>query len=572
MDRIKENKDYNREKELKPIRFFFNDPTLPEPERTRLIGEGKRWLSRLKAMQDSGLDKQVWSRKSNDGTNFKMDTSGEIDNVKIETKAVKRKEKKEELSKVIVYNVVYLGIREKNKDSFNYPTSSLFSSNLGEAYNNTYYMEGNDRTPGAHLNFWYGREGWESTPLPGDWEVDAIYLQAPKWYSPPAAPKDPAGEYGLEYSGAGGVNVMAICEPDFEAIKESPIKGTAAIWMPNLTWSTKKDRLDEDKNPDDGTYSWVPFSDKQALARRAYDDFVAATAYDGNEYGGYKTTHTFIAGPIVLPAWSHTKWERMYYPGWNYFVSTHCGGSVIFYIPDIYEYIPGDPGYYITHAGGTWDAFRYSWNSPSWNLVDVYGYGLGLVNGTQENLVSWMSPFNRYEPTTIFELVGSIVSENGVNALAIYRTSEGVDYYGDKLWTSFIQVNDYKEEIVKYDEATGTGGMVEYVNCLKYYPELRVFLYSYTIVDYIEWYVVQVDGKDSSRMVYGIVPVAEDGTVTEEGIVKKEYICDDYFLHTIQNLKDKDCAERNDGPPYYFFGEIDIIKREKVIGPIEKEV
>jgi len=84
--------------EIKPTRFFFSDPKLSEPEKIRLIGEGNRWLDRMKIDREAGSMQEVWNRKMEDGTVFKMDISGDIDNVKVTTlaKGVKKKEEKEE--------------------------------------------------------------------------------------------------------------------------------------------------------------------------------------------------------------------------------------------------------------------------------------------------------------------------------------------------------------------------------------------------------------------------------------------------------------------------------------------
>lgn len=101
----------------KPTRFFIDDPTLPEPEKNRLIGEGKQWLNRMKGLQEAGAVTQVWEKTLNDGTVFRMDTSGDIDNVKIETKRPKKEEKKEEEIIETTYSewVLLLGIESPSQ-------------------------------------------------------------------------------------------------------------------------------------------------------------------------------------------------------------------------------------------------------------------------------------------------------------------------------------------------------------------------------------------------------------------------------------------------------------------------
>ena len=93
----------------KPTRFFFDNPNLSEPDRNRLIGTGKWWLSRLKLMQESDVATNIWEKTLDDGIVIRIDTSGDIDNVKIDTvNSVIGKDKTKKTTTTIAQEWVFL--------------------------------------------------------------------------------------------------------------------------------------------------------------------------------------------------------------------------------------------------------------------------------------------------------------------------------------------------------------------------------------------------------------------------------------------------------------------------------
>lgn len=532
--------------EYKPTRFFFSDPNLSEPDRNRLTGMGKWWLSRLKIMQEAGADTQVWEKTYNDGTVIRIDTSGDIDNVKIETihkeKKKEEKKKKERMPKTFtVYEVVYLGISEAHVNTFAYPASPPSLSAGGMI--TLQYIEGHDRTPRYHPNFLYGRDGWESTEIEAIWEVDPIGLLAPPWPPPYTLLAAPSGKYGIGKDG--GIDVIAICSEGYINLKEVPDK--VSFFVPSLSYEEKKEG-------DDGTYQWVYFSDKQVPQRVTYGGFLASVIWNyGGFYIKHVRTYSFNAGPITLPTYSlsYCYREHNIVPGWKYFAHTWCNSNIVFWIPDIWW--PNEEGVVTFYPGGTWEAFWTSTNSPAWYLVDEFS--LTLVNGDKPEYFVWAEENTFYDPNIIFKLYGAMISEDNKDAIAIYSTAARTTFPEDTVWTDYITINDYTEEIVKYDETTGTGGYVSDITCLKFYGELNVFLYCYRIWDEVAW-----DNDDSiTRLVYGIVPIDMNGEVIADRIIKREFICPSDGTHTVDNCVDIE------GVPYHFFGEIDILKRTVII-------
>jgi hypothetical protein len=67
----------------KPVRFFINTEQLPGEVTGRLVAMGKQLLTRFDFMREAGGVGDVWTQRTNDGIVFKLDKSGDVDNVKI---------------------------------------------------------------------------------------------------------------------------------------------------------------------------------------------------------------------------------------------------------------------------------------------------------------------------------------------------------------------------------------------------------------------------------------------------------------------------------------------------------
>jgi hypothetical protein len=96
----------------KPTRFFINTEQLPGEVAGKLIAMGKQLLARFDLMREAGMVGDVWTQRTNDGIVFKLDKSGDVDNVKIfmpfEVVEKEKKKKEEELEVVILVLLVLL--------------------------------------------------------------------------------------------------------------------------------------------------------------------------------------------------------------------------------------------------------------------------------------------------------------------------------------------------------------------------------------------------------------------------------------------------------------------------------
>ncbi|HHT9136819.1 MAG TPA: hypothetical protein ACFYEK_06170 [Candidatus Wunengus sp. YC60] len=100
----------------KPIRFFINTEQLPGEVTGKLVAMGKQLLTRFDLMREAGMVGDVWTQRTNEGIVFKLDKSGDVDNVKIFMPIKEKEQEKEEKEKVEVLEdwVILLSITNEN--------------------------------------------------------------------------------------------------------------------------------------------------------------------------------------------------------------------------------------------------------------------------------------------------------------------------------------------------------------------------------------------------------------------------------------------------------------------------
>ena len=96
----------------KPTRFFINTEQLSGEVTGRLVAMGKQLLTRFDLMREAGMVGDVWTQRTNEGIVFKLDKSGDVDNVKIFMPSnIQEKEAKEEYEEIVTEDwVLMLGI------------------------------------------------------------------------------------------------------------------------------------------------------------------------------------------------------------------------------------------------------------------------------------------------------------------------------------------------------------------------------------------------------------------------------------------------------------------------------
>jgi hypothetical protein len=89
----------------KPTRFFINTDQLPGEVTGKLVAMGKQLLTRFGILKEAGFPNDVWTQRTNDGIIFKLDKSGDIDNVKI-FMPIKGQKGKERLREVVIERLI----------------------------------------------------------------------------------------------------------------------------------------------------------------------------------------------------------------------------------------------------------------------------------------------------------------------------------------------------------------------------------------------------------------------------------------------------------------------------------
>jgi len=94
----------------KPTRFFINTEQLPGEVTGRLVAMGKQLLTRFDFMREAGMVGDVWTQRTNEGIIFKLDKSGDVDNVKIFMPIKEKLTSKEKMKKKIETETLLIGI------------------------------------------------------------------------------------------------------------------------------------------------------------------------------------------------------------------------------------------------------------------------------------------------------------------------------------------------------------------------------------------------------------------------------------------------------------------------------
>lgn len=183
------------------------------------------------------------------------------------------------------------------------------------------------------------------------------------------------------------------------------------------------------------------------------------------------------------------------------------------------------------------EAMWMTYPGLGWYLADA---GVSLINESSPDAWAKMMAFIAewtWAGYTL-ELINMAISDDSTDCIVLYRV-----YNIDTFVNSFyLYVSGHG--IIHLADSEGDLYIdIGYHSRLKIYRKPHVFLFSYST------YTEFPDYSEEYKMTYGIISF-EGGT----GMITKEYICDDWYSHTIEG-----CVDQN-GNPYIFFGEIDLMQ------------